>query len=263
MRLGVPRDGIVLVHSSLRAVGWIVGGPVTVVEALRDVLGPDGTIGVPTHTGHNRDPSRWVRPWIAEELWDRVRDAIPAFDPQLTPSFGLGQLAECVRTWPGARRSDHPQTSFAAIGPAAAELLAGHELTSPLGEQSPLRRLEEANGYALLLGTGYDTCTSFHLAEYRASNPPMQENACAVRTQRGREWVRYSTVALDDGDFDRLGEHFEQESNRVRVGPVGHATARLLPVAAAVAFASAWLPSFQRGAGGNRWPVGRPSAVRR
>jgi aminoglycoside 3-N-acetyltransferase len=244
-RLPLPPGGIVLVHSSLSAIGWVVGGPAAVVDALFDVLGTDGTIVVPTQTGHNRHPSRWNAPRIPEEQWDRVRDAIPAFHPERTPSYGMGRLAECVRTLPGARRSAHPQTSFAALGPAAAELVAGHELASPLGEDSPLRRLAEAGGYSLLLGVGYDRCTAFHLAEYRLADPPVQSNGCAVWTARGREWVQYTTVALDDGDFARLGADFDAECAGVVRGMVGRASTRLFPVATAVGYAQKWFAAFR------------------
>jgi aminoglycoside 3-N-acetyltransferase len=247
-RMGLSAGSIVLVHSSLSAVGWIVGGAVSVVDAFRDVLGPAGTIVVPAHTGQNRDPSRWRNPPVPPESWDRLRDAIPAYDPHRTPSYGVGSFAECVRTWPGARRSRHPQTSFAAIGPSARELLDGHDLASPLGELSPLRRLELAGAHTILIGVGYDRCTCFHLAEYRLPDPPMQENACAVDEGQGRRWVTYRTVALSDSDFAALGRAYEQDGGPVVTGLVGGAPARLLPVAEAVAFAHRWLHDHRVGA---------------
>jgi aminoglycoside N3'-acetyltransferase len=50
---------------------------------------------------------------------------MPAFDRERTPT-GSGQSAEELRTTQGAVRSGHPQSSFAALGPRAAELMDGH-----------------------------------------------------------------------------------------------------------------------------------------
>ena len=57
-RLGVRPGSVLLVHSSLSALGWVCGGAQALVEALLDALGPDGTLVVPTHTSGNSEPSR-------------------------------------------------------------------------------------------------------------------------------------------------------------------------------------------------------------
>src|SRR5215218_9297419 len=90
----------------------------------------------------------------------------PADDAALRP--GHDAVAELVRTWPGARRSEHPQLSFAALGPAAAALTAGHSLAEGLDERSPLARLYDQDAKVLLLGVGHERNTSLHLAEYRS-----------------------------------------------------------------------------------------------
>ena len=42
-RLGVSTGQVLMVHSSLSAIGHVLGGAPTVVRALIDVLGPQGT----------------------------------------------------------------------------------------------------------------------------------------------------------------------------------------------------------------------------
>ncbi|HKS54319.1 MAG TPA: AAC(3) family N-acetyltransferase [Steroidobacteraceae bacterium] len=44
VQLGLQRDAAVMVHSSLGRVGWTDGGPAAVIEALLEVIGPDGTL---------------------------------------------------------------------------------------------------------------------------------------------------------------------------------------------------------------------------
>ena len=242
-RLGVAPGDTLLVHAAMSTVGWVCGGATDVVLALLDTVGPTGTVVVPAHTPDNRDPARWTQyplGTVPERWWSSLREHLPPYDRDLTPSGGMGVIAERVRTWPGATRSDHPQTSFAAVGPAAEKLMAGHTLASQLGEDSPLARLAEARARVLLLGVGYDRCTAFHLAEYRLPSPRMRTNSCVMATGRGREWVTYETVQLDDSDFARLGHDFETATSLVRQGPVGNARSRLFGLDEAVGFARSW-----------------------
>src|SRR3954447_16315795 len=86
--LGVTQSCVLLVHSSLSSLGWVCGGPVAAAGALLDVLGPSGTLVVPTHTAGNSDPATWENPPIPQSWWPTVRQQMPAFDPRLTPSTG-------------------------------------------------------------------------------------------------------------------------------------------------------------------------------
>jgi len=241
--LGLRAGDVVEVHASLRAIGWVPGGRVAVVQALQDVLGPSGTIVVPTQTGDNSDPRHWTNPPVPAEWWPVVREHMPAYDPAITPSRAIGAVAEAVRTWPGAVRSTHPQTSFAALGAQAAELMATHDLSCQFGPASPLGAVERAGAQVLLLGVGFDVCTAFHLAEYRI---PMPKSAfsCAIQTERGREWVTFTDVDTDSDDFDELGAAYE-EQGEVRRGLVGAADSRLFPMDKAVAFAQGWLKTHR------------------
>jgi len=233
--LGVRRDAVVLVHSSYKSLGEVIGGPQAVVEAL---LAAAGTLVVPTHTPENSDPADWGNPPVPEAWWEPIRRETPGFDPARTPaSRWMGRLAELVRTWPGARRSDHPQVSFAAVGPRAAAVVDGHSLTDNLGEASPLGAIYRMDGQVLLLGVGHDANTSLHLGETRQPSPPTHTAGSAVR---GRGWTTWTEVDVDASDFGVLGEAFEQ-TGAVTVAPVGAATARLMAQRAAADFATAWI----------------------
>lgn len=237
--LGVRPGETLLVHASLSSLGWVCGGPVTVVHALLDALGDDGTLVVPTHSGENSDPAHWGNPPVPEAWWADIRASMPPYDPRTTRSHGVGVLPETVRTWPGAVRSAHPQTSFAAVGPRAATLTEGHAPDCRLGEHSPLARLEEAEARVLLLGAGFGSCTAFHLAEYRLP-APQADNSFAEATPHGRRWTTVRDTSVSDAGFDELGAAFEKDRPMSR-GSVGAADVRLFPLADAVSYAEQWL----------------------
>ncbi len=238
--IGLRAGDTVLAHSSLSSLGWVCGGPATVVRALLDVLGDDGTLVVPTQTGDNSDPALWRDPPVPESWWADIRASMPPYDARTTPTRGVGVVPETLRTWPGAVRSAHPQTSFAAVGARAAAIVDGHAPDCRLGERSPLARLEEAEARVLLLGAGYESCTTFHLAEYRIPAPRV-ENSFAMTTPQGRRWTTVRDTSITDDRFGELGAAFERERPVLR-GRVGAAEVRLFSLPDAVAFAEAWLP---------------------
>jgi aminoglycoside 3-N-acetyltransferase len=231
----------------------------TVLHALRDVLGPEGTVVVPAFTESNSDTSRAHREATAGMTPGeaaRYRAAMPPFDPARSPSERVGRLAETLRTTPGALRSGHPQTSFAALGRDAEAIVGGHDPTDHLGERSPVARLYDAEAVVLLIGVGFGVCTAFHLAEYRIPDTPLRDYRCVVMREgdgaRGGksgdagQWITYRDIVLDDSDFPQLGAAFERSGARVERGPVGDADSRCLPLKDAVDFAGRWLSENRR-----------------
>lgn len=114
-------------------------------------------------------------------------------------------------------------------------MTAGHAPDCGLGERSPLARLEELHARVLLLGAGWHTCTSFHLAEYRIPSPRV-----TVGRPGPAGWEEVTEVSITSDRFDELGHDFERDRPVVR-GKVGAADVRLFPVADAVAYAERWL----------------------
>ncbi|MCG6495102.1 aminoglycoside N(3)-acetyltransferase [Kitasatospora sp. A2-31] len=238
--LGVRPGAVLLVQASLRRLGPVEGGGTTVVEALLDALGGPGrgTLVAYTATPENSDTSRLVREmtkgWSPEEV-EAWRAHLPAFDPYTTPSSPtMGRLSELVRTHPGAVRSDHPQSSFAAVGARAKDVTELHELTCHLGTASPLGRMYELGADVLGIGVGMARFTPFHLADLQMPDIPVRHYGCVVREGGGRRWVHFDGPLLDDLHFAELGEEVLREAAGVRRGRVGGADCRLVPMREAV-----------------------------
>jgi aminoglycoside 3-N-acetyltransferase len=242
------REGMsVLVHCSMREIGWIRGGPELLRDVILDIIDErQGTLVVPTQTRSKSSTSTAFKTatetFDAEEL-ELYRKVMPGFYVNKTPSEGMGALAEAVRTHRRAYRSSHPSTSFAAVGRHAADLCAKHPLESLVGVSSPLGALRDLEGSSvLLLGVGYDKCTAFHLGEEVAYPEDVQKYVCKV----GDEWTPFPGFPHRDGDFVELGERFELACpDGIRRGTVGAASTRLFPLALAADFAAEELPKLR------------------
>ena len=221
----------VMVHTALSKMGYVCGGAQTVIEALIEVVGEDGTIMMPTQSWKNLDPEDGVHWTVPEEYWQIIRDNWPAYDKRITPTNTMGAVAEAFRQWPGTLRSDHPARSVAAWGKHAEYL-----------------KLYELDGEVLLIGVGYDKNTSLHLADVRADYPGKHNSIehSAIMESDKRVWKEYETLFVDGEDFDRIGEAFEQ-SNAVNKAMIGNAELRLMNQKRLVDFAVDWIQKYRRG----------------
>ncbi|WP_042405898.1 aminoglycoside N(3)-acetyltransferase [Streptacidiphilus carbonis] len=243
-RLGVRPGSVLLVHASLRGSGL---RSQQLLAALIQTLGPEGTVVVPSFTPENSSTSRvhraaTARLTAAEQA--RMLAHMPPFDQATTPSPTTGRFAEGVRTAAHSVRSSHPQTSFAALGRRAAELMEGHELDCHLGERSPMARLYEAAADILLFRVGYEVCTAFHLAEYRRGGPlPHRRYRCVVDSPGN--WVEFTDVALSDADFAEVGSRLP--AGLARTGAWLGRPVSLMPMRPAVDRAQSILAEIRHG----------------
>src|SRR5271170_7624502 len=238
-RLGLRADMTLMVHSSLGRVSWTVGGPVTVIRALLDVLGPAGTLVMPAESPYVSDPSTWNDRNIPPEWYETIRENLPVFDPLTTPTT-MGAIPEAFRTFPGTQRSNHPLVSVCANGRHAEEITKHHAMEFCEGEGTPFERLYDLDACTLLLGVGFNRCSSLHYDESLVANRRTSLSRYPIVQNGARVWVEKPDMAFDNGThFPVVGKQFSG-ARTVRAGRVGHADAMLFSTRDLVDFARSY-----------------------
>ena len=150
-KLGIKEGDVLLVHSSLRSIGYVIGGADTVIDALLEVLGSDGTLVLPalSLTGS----------MMQTLMGNRV------FNPKTTPT-AVGLIPETFRKRRGVYRSIHPTHSICAFGAKAKYITQGHErCTTTFGKGTPWYKIMELNGKILGIGVDLGPVTFYHVIE--------------------------------------------------------------------------------------------------
>ncbi len=148
---GIREGDVLMVHSSLRKIGLVENGADTLLSALLNILGKEGTLMMPSFPaiGFNYDYLK----------------SKPVFDVRHTPSK-MGVMTETFRKKNGVVRSMHPTDSVIAFGKEADYLVKDHfgQLT-PYNDKSPFYRLCEVKGKILMIGVGLESLTNLHTLE--------------------------------------------------------------------------------------------------
>lgn len=212
-KLGLKRGNWVLMHSSLKSLGYVKRGANTVINAVMEVIGEHGLFMVPSFTFTNFTPS---------------------FDPERTPSQ-MGLITETLRLREKSIRSWHPRHSVSVLGEKTKEVVSGHLETGSVGEGSPIDKLAEQGGYVLLMGVGHTVNTTIHTAEIYAEFPylhvkdsPHFPEQAVVKIPDGKK------VRVDLAPYPTCSEGFwklepvMQDKEQIQYGKVGRADCQLM-----------------------------------
>lgn len=203
--LGVKPGMVVMAHSSLSAFGPVDGGADTVIEALLEAVGPEGTLLMP------------------------AMGSAAVFDVTETPS-NVGTITDVFWRRPDVTRSLHPTHSAAGKGPLVAPILAGHlEQDSAIGPESPWGRVaQHPDGHILFLGCDQDRNTLLHTAEDLVNgaylSPLRRDYLDENRERQTLEMQRFPGPHRDFIRHDRLF----REAGVMTVGKIGQAVCRLM-----------------------------------
>ena len=253
--LGVSEASVLFVHTSMSSLGWVVGGAETVVRALLDAVGPRGTIAA---VASWCDIPLRIDEWPADRQLDYLEE-MPGFDADHSEANPLyGRVPERIRSWPGSRKSGHPDQRVVAIGERAPWLTAPHPLDDSFGTGTPFARLVECGGQVLMLGAPLRSLTLLHHAEAIADVPGKRRRTYSLpfATSDGAEWRTLQDIDVEYGPFpyeqaveggrDPLQGIAAMAEAALRAGigvrgRIAGAESHLFPAAPLVSFAVRWL----------------------
>ena len=201
-KLGLRSNIHVMVHSSLSSLGYVVNGAEDVIGALLEVIGKNGTLMMPAHTGQLTDPADWKNPSIEPDQINIVRENLKPFW-KYTPIRNRGIIPETFLTYISIRRSKHPLNSVIAQGFYADYFTREHLLHESEGLKSPIGKFYNSRGYILLLGVTLARCTAIHLAEFIADVPYLKQSNVKVLTG-ANEFTRLEKYPSNSEYFDKV-----------------------------------------------------------
>ncbi len=212
-KLGLKAGDTVMAHSSLKAFGYVEGGADTIIDALMHMITEQGTILMPTFT------------------LSFLNMEAPVFDVKNSPSE-VGKITEIFRKRENILRSKHITHSVAVWGKDA-EIVASLPSNSAWGDDSPFKWLLDKDGYILMLGTDYNTCTLIHKVEedlrvpyrYMKSYPGSKiilEDGSAIENKT----IVYFRKEGVKSDWSKLIEYIEN-ANITNKTQIGQATVSL------------------------------------
>ncbi len=217
--LGIRSGDVILVHSSLRSLGFVPGGPETVIRGLLAAVGEEGTLLLPA-LSYRQQPHH-------------------IHDNRRSPS-NVGAIPEHFRLREGTKRSLHPTHSICGVDPAVDSLFRDHPLdTTPCGPHSPLNRMIDLGAKIIMLGCSLRPNTTMHALEEYVVPPYLFGPECEytitdadgrtyrkVYTRHGFQgWAqRYDRVReLPRTDFLTAGHVLEAETFVLETQPLREA----------------------------------------
>jgi len=248
--LGIKQGDHIIVHSSLKAMGWIAGGAQAVVESLIETVTGSGTIIMPAQSGDNSEPSHWMLPPVPQAWHEPIRQSIPAFDIHLTPLREMGKIADCFHRHPETIRSPHPAHSFIAWGKNAVDWMNEHPIGDSFGMSSPLGTMLGTDVKIVMIGVSYESCTALHLSEYLAPGLTASPQGAAIIQNGERIWATFEMADVDSDIFPELGRAFEDVNpNTVLNGNLGQAPCKIVLMKPLVEFGTEWVTDRRKSGG--------------
>ena len=209
IRIGLEKGRIVEVHSSLSSLGWVDGGPSTVVDALMNVISAEGAIVMSAY------PVSKILPLSEEERAWGILAKVQTYDEDYRGPTGMGVITDEFCRRPGT-----------ILGPNKHRVCAWSRNAEQLSQGYQV--LLEMDGWVLLLGVDIERCSSMHQAE-KYPLPPEVTRYLKLPDEI-RQWYPSDDFYLAYGQTPenawlKIQAEAEQRS-LIKIGQIGQATCR-------------------------------------
>lgn len=147
-KLGIKKGSHVLVETSEETFSSIAGGSQTLIEALKECVGSQGCLIVPTFSYETLDPASDCFVKYPYELWEPIRESLNGFNLKLSSSstaFGNQVLRN-----PKVIRTKHPVYSFAYLGKTE-ECYLKQSMNYPISFHHVLSAFKKRNAIVLCI----------------------------------------------------------------------------------------------------------------
>ncbi|MDP1715437.1 MAG: AAC(3) family N-acetyltransferase [Anaerolineales bacterium] len=135
------RSDTIVVHTSYKSLGGVEGGADTVIDVMRELVGPSGTVMFPAFN---------FQSWTETHYFDVIE----------TPSK-MGMITEMARLKPDAKRTPHPIYSFSVLGARADEFSKADDVEA-YGPNSAFALFHKLNATLISIGLDFNNTFSMH-----------------------------------------------------------------------------------------------------
>ena len=236
---GIASGDTLMVHASLKAVGWISGGANTVVDALLQTIGPSGTLIVPAQYTANLEPGLLDQP-VDPQVAKALRESQPPFRGKATHLSTMGALTTTVLLDERSKVSDHPTMALAALGKHAKWITSEHPISPAFGAQSPYAKAVELNAKVLLIGVDASCLSVMHTAQVQTNSLPWCIHTMSIGTPEAPTRTQVLDYAYTSADFIAIANAYAKD-NVVQTSRLGNAAAVCYETKTLIPFAKAWM----------------------
>jgi aminoglycoside 3-N-acetyltransferase len=240
---GIASGDTVVVHASLKAIGWISGGANTVLDALVKVVGPQGTLVVPAQYTANLDPAFLEGP-VDPRVASVLRQSHPPFRGKATHLPTMGALTNVVMLDERSKVSDHPTMAVAALGKHAKWITSEHPLSPAFGPSSPYAKAIQLNAKALLIGV--DTCSlsALHTVQAQLNILPWCIHSMTIGSVEAPVRSHVLDYAYTTIGFNAITESYALQ-HPIRSTQLGHAPLVSFDLSSFIPFAKSWMERME------------------